>query len=66
MKKGDTILTDYAVIPEAVRELTNNVVIAADVMFVNELPFLASTSTDMKFMTSKYLASSKKKDLERG
>jgi hypothetical protein len=51
----EPVLTDYIKIPRAIIDINKNVTLAADVMFVDSIPFLISVSRNVKFTTSEYV-----------
>jgi hypothetical protein len=51
----EPILTDYVKIPKAIIDLNQDVTLAADIMFVDSIPFLISVSCKIKFTTSEYV-----------
>jgi hypothetical protein len=46
---------DYVEIPKAILDLNKDVTMAADVMFVNRLPFVTTISRKIKFTTIEYV-----------
>jgi hypothetical protein len=51
----DPVLTDYIKIPRAIIDLNQDVTLAADVMLVDDIPFLICVSRNVKFTTSEYV-----------
>jgi hypothetical protein len=49
------VLIDYVKIPKEIIDINKEVTLAADVMFVDGLPFLVSTSRKIKFTTTEYV-----------
>jgi hypothetical protein len=49
------VLIDHVKIPNQSIDINKEVTLAADVMFVDGLPFLSSTSHNMKFTTTEYV-----------
>jgi hypothetical protein len=49
------VLTDYVQIPKEILELTKDVILAVDVMFVDGILFVVSLSRKIKFTTSEYV-----------
>jgi hypothetical protein len=47
----DPVMADYVEIPRAILDLNKDVTIAADIMFVNGLPFVTTISRKIKFTT---------------
>jgi hypothetical protein len=50
------VLIDYVNIPKEIIDINKEVTFAADVMFVDGLPFLASTSHKIKFTNTEYVS----------
>jgi hypothetical protein len=50
-------MADYVEIPKAILDLNKDVTMAADVMFVNGLPFVTTISRKRKFTTIEYVTS---------
>jgi hypothetical protein len=48
-------MADYVEIPKAVLDLNKDVTMAADIMFVNGLPFVTTISRTIKFTTIEYV-----------
>jgi hypothetical protein len=51
------VVADYAEIPKEIIDMNKAVTIAADVMFVNGLPFVVTISRKIKFTTTEYVPS---------
>jgi hypothetical protein len=49
------VVTDYVETPKAILDLNKDVTLTADVMFVDGIPFLVTTSRKIKFTTSEYV-----------
>jgi hypothetical protein len=59
----DPVVADYVAIPKEILDLNREVTIAADVLFVNGMPFVTSISRKIKFTTIEYVMSRKEPDL---
>ena len=53
--KPNPVVVNYIKIPKEILQLQKTVSVAADIMFVNEMEFLARISIHMKFTTVQYL-----------
>jgi hypothetical protein len=53
----DAMMADYVEIPKEILDLNKAVTIAADVMFMNGLPFVVTISQKIKFATTEYVPS---------
>jgi hypothetical protein len=53
----DTVVANYVEIPMEILDMNKAVTIAADVMFVNGLPFVVTISRKIKFTTTEYVPS---------
>jgi hypothetical protein len=51
----DPVMADYVDIPKAILDLNKDVTMAADVMFVNRIPFVTTISLKIKFTTIEYV-----------
>lgn len=51
----DAVRTDYVQLPRVILERYRVVVLTADVMFVNKVPFLDSQSRGLNLLTAKFL-----------
>ena len=61
----DSVRTDYVEIPRAILERYQLVVLTADVMFVNGVPFLVSLARGLNLITVEFLSSRTAKNLAR-
>jgi hypothetical protein len=50
------VVNDYVEIPKAILDLNKDVTLTADVMFVDNIPFLLTNSRKIKFTPSEYVA----------
>jgi hypothetical protein len=55
-KQTDRIITDYIHVPDDIMKYHKNVVLAIDIMIIAEMPFLITTSMDIKFTTIEKLS----------
>jgi hypothetical protein len=53
----DPVMADYVEIPKEILVLNKDLTVAADIMFVNGLPFVTSISRKLKFTTIEYVTS---------
>ena len=53
--KPSPVVTDFVNLPPDILCLHKNVVLAADLMFVNNMPFLITTSRSIQFTTTEHL-----------
>jgi hypothetical protein len=51
----DPVMADYVEIPKEILDLNKEVTMAADMMFVNELPFVTTISRKINFATIEYM-----------
>jgi hypothetical protein len=51
------VVVDYVAIPQEILDLNKELTVAADLMFVNGLPFVTSISRNVKFTTIEYVTS---------
>jgi hypothetical protein len=51
----DPVMADYVEIPKAILDLNKDVTMAADVMFMNGLPFVTTIYRKIKFTTIEYM-----------
>ena len=56
-RKPASIVTDYVDIPREILKSRKELEVSTDIMFINKLPFLVSTSQRLKFTTIEYLSS---------
>jgi hypothetical protein len=49
------VVADYVEIPKEILDMNKAVTIAADVMFVNGIPFVVTISRKIKFTTTEYI-----------
>jgi hypothetical protein len=63
--KPDPVLLDYIKIPKELLNAHKDVVITADVMFVQKIPFLISMSRKNKFTTMEVLENQKVSTMEK-
>jgi hypothetical protein len=59
----DPVMADYVEIPKIILDLNKDLTVAADIMFVNGMPFVTSISRNVKFTTIEYVTSRSKKNL---
>jgi hypothetical protein len=59
----DAVVADYVEIPKEILDMNKAVTIAADVMFVNGLPFVVTISRKIKFTTTEYVPSRSQQNL---
>jgi hypothetical protein len=62
----DTVTINYVQIPRAILERFAIVMLAADIMFVNGVPFLISVAQGLNLITAKHLPSQTTKNLAAG
>ena len=55
----DTVITEYLSVPTSIFDYYKNIVLSVDVLFVNQIPFLASISKNIHYGTVKALYSMK-------
>jgi hypothetical protein len=53
----DPVMADYVEIPKEILDLNKDLTVAADIMFVNGMPFITSISRNIKFTTIEYVTS---------
>jgi hypothetical protein len=56
-KTQDAAMADYVAIPKEIIDLNKKITLAADILFVNGMPFVASLSRKIKFVTLEYVSS---------
>ena len=54
-KKPETVVSDYVAVPEKILETNKHVPLAADVFFINNNPFLATISVNLRLTTGKFI-----------
>jgi hypothetical protein len=59
----DAVVADYVEIPKEIIDMNKAVTIAADMMFVNRLPFVVTISRKIKFTTTDYVPSRSQSNL---
>ena len=62
-KKPKVVVSDYIEIPRELIKAHKGVILCADIMFINEVPFLVTMSKNIQFITSRYLPNKKKESL---
>jgi hypothetical protein len=53
----DAVMDDFVAIPKDIMDLNKEVIMAADVMFVNGIPFVTTLAWKIKFLTIEYVPS---------
>ena len=53
--KEDHVLSDLSPVPRDILDQYRHVTLCADIMYVNKLPFLVTTSRDLRFGTAEFL-----------
>jgi hypothetical protein len=53
----DPVIADYVEIPKEILDLNKDLTVAADIIFVNGMPFVTSISRKVKFTTIQYVTS---------
>ena len=61
----ERVITDYVAIPRDFLKLHTHVTLVADVMFVNNIPFLVTLSRGIKFVTAEHVRSRTAKQLAK-
>ena len=59
-RKPDSVVTDYVEIPSEILESCKELEVSTNIMSINKLPFLVSTSRRLKCTTIEYLSSKNK------
>jgi hypothetical protein len=62
-KTQDPVVAYYVAIPQEILDLNKELTVAADLMFVNGLPFVTSISRNVKFTTIEYVTSKSEPNL---
>eukprot|EP00957_Ditylum_brightwellii_P173125 13180004-Ditylum_brightwellii.AAC.1 len=62
-RKLTQVMTDRIELPKELREIHNKVTIVADLMFINTIPFMVSTSRNIKFVKVQRLLRKSKSNL---
>ena len=63
-QKPAPVPTDYFDVPGNIIKLHKDVTLAADIMFVNEIPFFITTSRDIKFTSVEHLKNRQQKSIQ--
>jgi hypothetical protein len=61
----DAVMADYVAIPKEIIDLNKEITLAADVLFVNGMPFVTSLYRKIKFATMEYVSSRSEPNLIR-
>jgi hypothetical protein len=61
----DAVMADYVAIPKEIIDLNKEITLAADILFVNGMPFVTSLSRKIKFATMEYVSSRSEPNLIR-
>ena len=61
----DPVISDYIDVPPDLLKVHHNVTLAADIMFVNKIPFFVTVSRNIKFYAGHRLPDQKKRHIDQ-